>query len=793
MIKKIIILSVLFSIITFPQTFSKKGGICFRIDDNHTMEKYTEYASRFNKYGKNFCFALNLGREEFNSDDYINGVKQLQASGHELMDHTPEHRTSFFNTKFDISLYSTLSGVDHIVENKICLKYADVNITKAKRSGYVDIDGNKIISKSKEFKKFLNSERYLYFPELANNKLVTKKEIISDSLMVVNDPWLEKINLGKHSNIKYYSFTSSHIHMSIQALNVLAKETQKLADLYEIIRPVTWIQPGVSTYYTFPYVYAQEIKQSYGVNFNYVAAAVYPYTYEKTYKVFNEYDRNLDKRFGMQWGDFNNAEEQLQITKEKIANKIAKHYVLIGHSHFTKLLGGWDAYLERVDSLLAWAVRNSIPVRTYKEWADILYSQIPNPKENIFPPLNVDLDQNGMPDGYDNFDKLKLDKTDGVPDSNYSLVGNSTGNICTVKGLGGIEKGENNFEIWTKGSQGNFIEINFKIGKTHSIYKLPAESSEWTKYNLTQSINGDTSLNIPESISLIDITISCSDYTSGVVKISGMKLYKSSSTQNLIVSPHSINVNADSGDTNFSISSNVDWTIANNNDWVKVYPISGNGNKNISISIKPNPDSLNRTAIISILGEGLTENLSVIQNGLDVYNISLDKSPREACDIFGGGNFLEGSNVTVTCTPHTNWKFDYWSENEDTVSMDSVYSFIIDRSHSFIANLSPITSIKNSRIKVPKKYSLSQNYPNPFNPTTKITFGLPVKADVELKIYNLLGQELMTLVNKEFSAGIHSIDVNAGNLSSGVYIYSISAISRNGNNFISTKKMILIR
>ena len=97
---------------------TKKGGICFRIDDNHSMEKYNEYASIFNKYNKNFCFALNLGRKEFDSPDYVNGVKNLQAHGHELLDHTPEHRTNYFITKFNTDSYVSLPGVDHINDKK---------------------------------------------------------------------------------------------------------------------------------------------------------------------------------------------------------------------------------------------------------------------------------------------------------------------------------------------------------------------------------------------------------------------------------------------------------------------------------------------------------------------------------------------------------------------------------------------------------------------------------------------------------------------------------------------------
>lgn len=89
---------------------------------------------------------------------------------------------------------------------------------------------------------------------------------------------------------------------------------------------------------------------------------------------------------------------------------------------------------------------------------------------------------------------------------------------------------------------------------------------------------------------------------------------------------------------------------------------------------------------------------------------------------------------------------------------------------------------------LPSSYSLSQNYPNPFNPTTVISYSIPEKADVTLKVFNLLGQEVATLVNSAQSVGSHEINFNASNLTSGVYFYTIKA-----GDFTSTRKMMLIK
>ncbi len=97
------------------------------------------------------------------------------------------------------------------------------------------------------------------------------------------------------------------------------------------------------------------------------------------------------------------------------------------------------------------------------------------------------------------------------------------------------------------------------------------------------------------------------------------------------------------------------------------------------------------------------------------------------------------------------------------------------------------TEVKD-HIPTPSEFVLFQNYPNPFNPTTKISWQSPVSSLQVLKVFDVLGNEVKTLVNKEMEAGYHSIDFNASDLPSGVYFYRIQA-----GNFINTKKMILLR
>ncbi len=96
-----------------------------------------------------------------------------------------------------------------------------------------------------------------------------------------------------------------------------------------------------------------------------------------------------------------------------------------------------------------------------------------------------------------------------------------------------------------------------------------------------------------------------------------------------------------------------------------------------------------------------------------------------------------------------------------------------------------VTPVSN---EVPSSFSLSQNYPNPFNPSTTIRYSIPQAANVSVKIYDMLGNEVMTVVNEHQNAGTYAGTVDASNLASGVYFYTIKA-----GSFTDTKKMMLIK
>lgn len=99
-----------------------------------------------------------------------------------------------------------------------------------------------------------------------------------------------------------------------------------------------------------------------------------------------------------------------------------------------------------------------------------------------------------------------------------------------------------------------------------------------------------------------------------------------------------------------------------------------------------------------------------------------------------------------------------------------------------------LTSAKNELNAIPVKFEMSQNYPNPFNPSTTINFSIPKAGLYTLKVYNSIGQEVTTLIQKEYTPGNYSVNFNAKHLASGMYIYRLS-----GNNVNIVKKMMLIK
>ena len=106
----------------------------------------------------------------------------------------------------------------------------------------------------------------------------------------------------------------------------------------------------------------------------------------------------------------------------------------------------------------------------------------------------------------------------------------------------------------------------------------------------------------------------------------------------------------------------------------------------------------------------------------------------------------------------------------------------------YTANLSGLLAVNPVSTEIPLSFALYQNYPNPFNPVTRIDFDLPKSAFVSIRLFDILGREVKVLVSQNLNAGKFYTELNAENLSAGVYFYKIEA-----GDFVESKKLVLVK
>ncbi len=219
-----------------------------------------------------------------------------------------------------------------------------------------------------------------------------------------------------------------------------------------------------------------------------------------------------------------------------------------------------------------------------------------------------------------------------------------------------------------------------------------------------------------------------------------------------------------------------------------------------------NPDWGQATAVSEVLIEG---NNTLVLSGLNYQGIDFDPNHQDV----SGMEFIHldywTANSTalniylispgpveapkaLTVPTEGNWvSVDMPLADFSPVDLADVFQFKFDGNGDiYIDNLYfyKITTDVEETNELPTQYSLEQNYPNPFNPTTNISFSIPEAGNVKLLVFNILGQEITTLVNETMNAGKYDVQFDASNLPSGIYFYSITT-----NNFNTIKKMLLIK
>jgi hypothetical protein len=178
---------------------------------------------------------------------------------------------------------------------------------------------------------------------------------------------------------------------------------------------------------------------------------------------------------------------------------------------------------------------------------------------------------------------------------------------------------------------------------------------------------------------------------------------------------------------------------------------------------------------------GQTVNLNWI-TASEINNYGFEIQRSSAGENFVTVGFVEGVGTT---TETTNYNFV-----DKNISSRTQYSYRL-KQMDFDGQYS-YSDVVNLGESLPLSLVLDQNYPNPFNPVTNISFALPGKSNVSLDIYNLVGQKVMTLVQGSLEEGTYKYSVDGSNLSSGIYIYSLSTSGDNGSSVI-TRKMTLLK
>jgi hypothetical protein len=165
------------------------------------------------------------------------------------------------------------------------------------------------------------------------------------------------------------------------------------------------------------------------------------------------------------------------------------------------------------------------------------------------------------------------------------------------------------------------------------------------------------------------------------------------------------------------------------------------------------------------------------------YNIELNSA-----DATGIGRFVSDNISLSVNTIHT-----YVPDWTDVTNTDLIVLVDVDMDGTIDDTLylqNQLTGVGDDHgsLLIPDRYNLAQNYPNPFNPITVIRYQLPVNSQVTLKVYDVLGREVSTLVNENKKPGSYEIDFDGSKMPSGLYFYRIVA-----GNFIETKKMLLLK
>jgi len=217
---------------------------------------------------------------------------------------------------------------------------------------------------------------------------------------------------------------------------------------------------------------------------------------------------------------------------------------------------------------------------------------------------------------------------------------------------------------------------------------------------------------------------------------------------------------------------------------VTFFAFDGSNTASMSVKIK----------VIKVNSAPVFDSKTISDTTISVHNVSmLFKYQFKVTDPDGDAiTFRIDGDYPSGSTLNTSGLFNWITTSANA---GRVYMFLVTASDGILSETKVVTiSVRSTivgveaEIRIPVKYDLAQNYPNPFNPTTSINYSLPKESNVILKVYNVMGEEIRTLVNGSKPAGTHRVNFDASGLTSGFYLYKLET-----NEFSKTMKMLLAK
>jgi hypothetical protein len=337
--------------------------------------------------------------------------------------------------------------------------------------------------------------------------------------------------------------------------------------------------------------------------------------------------------------------------------------------------------------------------------------------------------------------------------------------LSTYNGTGwtnwiAVDSGLSNTDIWTLAvspSSGGAGGLNLFAGtKGNGIFRSTCNGTSWTRWTAV-----DSGLTSNKVLALV-VTPNGTDGSNIFTGTEGGGVFLSTNN-----GTYWIAVNSGLADTN-----------------VNALAVSGTNlfaGTHDGVFLSTN-NGTNWTAVSSGLTTTFINSIAVSPDGTGDTNIFVGT--------WGGGVFFSTDNGSHWTDIHSasmnNWIWTVAVYPDETGGKDLFAG--TEGGGAWRRPLSDIITNVKQLSSQPKRFTLSQNYPNPFNPTTTISYDLPKESFVSLKVFDLLGREVASLVSEEMSAGNHSRQWNTSNVSSGIYFYRLQA-----GTFTETKKLVLLR